>query len=148
VLDHADEAILKLQALRALGIKLHVDDFGTGYSSLSYLQKFEYDTLKIDGSFVREISESEGSDAIVQSIITLGHLLELNVIAEGVETVEQLQRLVELRCPCVQGYWFSRPLAAAEITELLTHSGNWAAHRLAAIDAPMRPVPKAVELAM
>ena len=148
VLDHADEAILKLQALRALGIKLHVDDFGTGYSSLSYLQKFEYDTLKIDGSFVRDISSSEGSDAIVQSIITLGHLLELNVIAEGVETAEQLQRLVDLRCPCVQGYWFSRPLAAAELTELLARSGSWAAHCLADIAVPSRPVPHTVELAM
>ena len=149
VLDHADEAILKLQALRALGIKLHVDDFGTGYSSLSYLQKFEYDTLKIDGSFVRELFQSGGSDAIVQSIITLGNLLDLNVIAEGVETVEQLQRLVDLRCPCVQGYWFSRPLAASEITELLARSTTWAAHRLAGLSTPLRPPrPRPVELAV
>ncbi len=148
VLDHVDEAIHKLQALRALGVKLHVDDFGTGYSSLAYLQKFEYDTLKIDGSFVREIFQSGGSDAIVQSIITLGHLLELNVIAEGVETVEQLQRLVDLRCPSVQGYWFSRPLAAEQITELLASSATWAAHRLAGLDAPLRPIPRPVELAV
>ncbi len=148
VLDHADEAILKLQALRALGIKLHVDDFGTGYSSLSYLQKFEYDTLKIDGSFVRAISESGGSDAIVQSIITLGHLLDLNVIAEGVETVEQLQRLVDLRCPCVQGYWFSRPLAAAEIAKLLARSGPWTERHLARLSSPPRPRPRPVDLAV
>ncbi len=148
VLDHEDEAILKLQALRALGIKLHVDDFGTGYSSLSYLQKFEYDTLKIDGSFVREIALSDGSDAIVQSIITLGHLLELNVIAEGVETVEQLRRLADLRCPCVQGFWFSRPLVAAELRELLRRSGSWAAGRLADLDAAPRPRPRPVELAI
>ncbi len=144
VLDHADEAILKLQALRALGIKLHVDDFGTGYSSLAYLQKFEYDTLKIDGSFVREIAECEGSDAIVQSIITLGHLLECNVIAEGVETVEQLQRLVDLNCPCVQGFWFSRPLAPEAIAELLGDPAPWTTGRMADLAEPPRPKPRAV----
>jgi diguanylate cyclase (GGDEF)-like protein/PAS domain S-box-containing protein len=148
LLDHADAALLKLQALRALGIELHVDDFGTGYSSLSYLQKFEYDTLKIDGSFVRDISESEGSDAIVQSIITLGRLLERNVIAEGVETVEQLRRLVELRCPCVQGFWFSEPLEAEELTALLRRPTGWTSRRLAGVGLRPQRRPKAVELAI
>jgi diguanylate cyclase (GGDEF)-like protein/PAS domain S-box-containing protein len=116
LLDHADESIAKLAELRKLGVGLHVDDFGTGYSSLSYLQKFNYDTLKIDRSFVQEVVDS---DAIVQSIITLGKLLGMNIIAEGVETEDQLERLRELECPQVQGFWFSKPVDSARAAELL-----------------------------
>jgi EAL domain-containing protein (putative c-di-GMP-specific phosphodiesterase class I) len=118
LLDHADESIAKLAELRKLGVGLHVDDFGTGYSSLSYLQKFNYDTLKIDRSFVQEVVDS---DAIVQSIITLGKLLGMNIIAEGVETEDQLERLRELECPQVQGFWFSKPVDSTQAVELLTN---------------------------
>ncbi len=117
LLDHADESIAKLAELRKLGVGLHVDDFGTGYSSLTYLQKFNYDTLKIDRSFVQDVVDS---DAIVQSIITLGKLLGINIIAEGVETKDQLEHLRKLECPQVQGFWFSKPVDSAHAMELLT----------------------------
>ena len=118
LLDHADESIAKLAELRKLGVGLHVDDFGTGYSSLTYLQKFNYDTLKIDRSFIEDVVDS---DAIVQSIITLGKLLGMNIIAEGVETEDQLEHLRKLECPQVQGFWFSKPVDSTQALELLTN---------------------------
>ena len=119
LLDHAEESVAKLDEMRNLGVGLHVDDFGTGYSSLSYLQKFNYDTLKIDRSFVNQMVNNNGSSAIVQSIIALGKLLHMNIIAEGVENREQLERLKKLGCPQVQGYLFSKPLDTNTATRLL-----------------------------
>jgi EAL domain-containing protein (putative c-di-GMP-specific phosphodiesterase class I) len=119
LLDHADESVAKLAELRNLGVGLHVDDFGTGYSSLSYLQKFNYDTLKIDRSFVNQMGNNNGSGAIVQSVIALGKLLNMNIIAEGVETHAQLERLKELGCPQVQGFLFSKPVDTKAATHLL-----------------------------
>ena len=119
LLDHADVSVSKLAEMRNLGVGLHVDDFGTGYSSLSYLQKFNYDTLKIDRSFVNQMDLNNGSSAIVQSIITLGKLLNMNIIAEGVESREQLKRLRELECPQVQGFLFSKPIDSKAATHLL-----------------------------
>ena len=119
LLDHADVSVSKLAEMRNLGVGLHVDDFGTGYSSLSYLQKFNYDTLKIDRSFVNQMDRNNGSSAIVQSIITLGKLLNMNIIAEGVESHEQLKRLRELDCPQVQGFLFSKPIDSKTATRLL-----------------------------
>jgi len=123
LLDHADESIAKLAELRKLGVGLHVDDFGTGYSSLTYLQKFNYDTLKIDRSFVQNLDAEDGSSAIVQSIITLGKLLGMNIIAEGVENEAQLTHLQQLGCPQVQGYWFSRPVDSQQAAALLDDPG-------------------------
>lgn len=119
VMDHGDIVMDSLLALRALGIQLQVDDFGTGYSSLSYLQRFHYDTLKIDRSFVTSMSDKVDSSAIVEAIVTLGNTLGMRVIAEGVETPEQVRRLRAMKCPEAQGFWYSRPLPEQEVTGLL-----------------------------
>ncbi|MCC6202255.1 MAG: EAL domain-containing protein [Gammaproteobacteria bacterium] len=119
VMDHGEIVMDSLLTLRALGIQLQIDDFGTGYSSLSYLQRFNYDTLKIDRSFVHSMSDKVDSSAIVEAIVTLGNTLGMRVIAEGVETPEQVRRLRAMRCPEAQGFWYSRPLPEREVTGLL-----------------------------
>ncbi|GGE68530.1 bifunctional diguanylate cyclase/phosphodiesterase [Massilia psychrophila] len=112
-------AVELLHAMKALGVKLSIDDFGTGYSSLSYLSRFPIDVLKIDRSFVAAIARDSNDAAIVASIIALAHNLKLSVIAEGVETAEQLDYLRRRGCDQMQGYFFSRPLPAAEFEQLL-----------------------------
>jgi diguanylate cyclase (GGDEF)-like protein len=112
-------AVELLHAMKALGINLSIDDFGTGYSSLSYLSRFPIDVLKIDRSFVAEITRDSNDAAIVASIIALAHNLKLAVIAEGVETEEQLDYLRRHGCDEMQGYYFSRPLPAADFEALL-----------------------------
>jgi diguanylate cyclase (GGDEF)-like protein/PAS domain S-box-containing protein len=111
-----------LQALKDLGVGLALDDFGTGYSSLSYLKRFPIDTLKIDQSFVRNITTDADDASIVSAVISMGKSLHMQVVAEGVETQEQLAFLREQSCPYGQGYYFSRPLVAEEITQLLGRS--------------------------
>jgi len=108
-----------LQALKRMGVHLAVDDFGTGYSSLSYLRQFPIDVLKIDQSFVRQISEDPNDSAIVRAIIDMGKNLKLRVIAEGIETQEQLALLQTWNCSEGQGYLFSRPVPAAQFAQLL-----------------------------
>jgi diguanylate cyclase (GGDEF)-like protein/PAS domain S-box-containing protein len=112
-------AVELLHGMKALGINLSIDDFGTGYSSLSYLSRFPIDVLKIDRSFVAEITRDSNDAAIVASIIALAHNLKLAVIAEGVETEEQLDYLRRHGCDVMQGYFFSRPLPADEFEQLL-----------------------------
>ena len=112
-------AVELLHAMKALGINLSIDDFGTGYSSLSYLSRFPIDVLKIDRSFVAEITRDSNDAAIVASIIALAHNLKLAVIAEGVETEEQLDYLRRHGCDEMQGYYFSRPLPAVEFEQLV-----------------------------
>jgi diguanylate cyclase (GGDEF)-like protein len=107
-----------LQDLSSLGIQISMDDFGTGYSSLSYLKLFPIHKLKIDRSFIKDITDNEDDRAIVATIISMAHHLNLNVIAEGVETKEQLSLLMEQGCDDIQGYYFSRPLSAVDV-ELL-----------------------------
>jgi EAL domain-containing protein (putative c-di-GMP-specific phosphodiesterase class I) len=112
-------AVELLHSMKSLGVNLSIDDFGTGYSSLSYLSRFPIDVLKIDRSFVSDITRDANDAAIVASIIALAHNLKLSVIAEGVETAEQLGYLRRHGCDEMQGYYFSRPLAAGAFEELL-----------------------------
>ena len=119
VMDHEDLVLSALSDLRDLGVELHIDDFGTGYSSLSYLQRFRYDSLKIDRSFVSTMSDKVDSSAIVEAIITLGSTLGMKVIAEGVETDDQVNRLRAMNCPEAQGFWFSRPLHHDAVSDFL-----------------------------
>ena len=118
VLEHGDDVMERLRLLRGMGVQLSIDDFGTGYSSLSYLQRFRYDELKIDRSFVRDLALAD-SRVIVETILQLASHLGIGVVAEGVETAEQLALLQRLGCPFAQGFWFARPLDAAAATQLL-----------------------------
>ncbi len=119
VMHNPADAARILERLHAQGIHISVDDFGTGYSSLGYLKQFRLDTLKIDRSFVRDISSDADDAAIVRSVIALAHSLRLEVIAEGVETKEQLDYLRELGCDQYQGYLRSKPVPAAEFEAML-----------------------------
>ncbi|MEK7851287.1 MAG: bifunctional diguanylate cyclase/phosphodiesterase, partial [Deltaproteobacteria bacterium] len=119
VMHNVDEAVTLMQEMKDMGLKLTVDDFGTGYSSLSYLKRFPIDKLKIDQSFVRDITTDPDDAAITLAIISMAHSLGLKVIAEGVETVEQLAFLKEHGCDEIQGYYFSKPVPADEFAGLL-----------------------------
>jgi diguanylate cyclase (GGDEF)-like protein/PAS domain S-box-containing protein len=119
IMKDPEEAIEKLHELKLMGIKVAIDDFGTGYSSLNYLKRFPIDTLKIDKTFVSDVCKDPHDTAIVRAIINLGHALDLTVIAEGVETKEQLQYLSALECDVVQGFLFSKALSASTFEELL-----------------------------
>ncbi|MGA7673344.1 MAG: PAS domain S-box protein [Nitrolancea sp.] len=119
VMDNADLAMITLASLKQLGIELAIDDFGTGYSSLSYLKRFTVDVLKIDQSFVEGIDQDEENAVIVGVTIRLAHALGMKVVAEGVETKPQLDRLKELDCDLAQGYYVARPLPANSIGALI-----------------------------
>jgi diguanylate cyclase (GGDEF)-like protein/PAS domain S-box-containing protein len=119
VMTDPEQFIVKLEALKELGVKMSLDDFGTGYSSLSYLKRFPLDLLKVDQSFIREVTTNPDDAAIVRAIISVGHSLGLDVVAEGVETPAQLAWLRRERCDQVQGYQFSHPVSAPEFQRLL-----------------------------
>ena len=119
LMSNAEGAIETLATLHQEGIHFSIDDFGTGYSSLSYLKRFPISSLKIDQSFVRDLSSDDEDEAIVAAIIALGHSLGLKVIAEGVETTAQLAQLRKKDCDEMQGFLFSRPVPAADMTQLL-----------------------------
>ena len=108
-----------LLALKEMGLRIALDDFGTGYSSLSYLKRFPIDTVKIDRSFVRDLTTDADDASIVGAVISMGKRLHMQVVAEGVETSEQLAFLQEQSCPEGQGYHFSRPMVAAEFSKIL-----------------------------
>lgn len=119
ILLHDMDVVMKtLRGLKAIGVKLSIDDFGTGYSSLSYLKRLAVDKLKIDKSFVHDMVSDSGNAAIVRAIIQLGHILQLTIIAEGVEHGDQLALLGSYGCEQFQGYLFSRPLPADEFAAL------------------------------
>jgi diguanylate cyclase (GGDEF)-like protein/PAS domain S-box-containing protein len=119
LMDQSETAIETLRALRHLGVKLVLDDFGTGYSSLSYLKHLPLDTIKIDRSFVAELTDDDANLPIVRAVISLAHGLGIDVVAEGVETAEQLAWLRELDCDRGQGYLYARPLPADQLARLL-----------------------------
>jgi len=119
LMKRAESTAVILEALRARGVQVAVDDFGTGYSSLSYLGRFSIDTLKIDQSFVRQISVSPGETTIVSAVIGIGRSLRLRVVAEGVETASELAFLRAQHCDEAQGYFFSRPVPPAQFARLL-----------------------------
>lgn len=122
VMEHSEKALSVLNELNELGISLATDDFGTGYSSLSYLQRFPFDRLKIDRSFIDRMDSDEKSGAIVKTILMLGENLGIQVVAEGVETQNQLDHLLRLGCQFGQGYFFARPANAVDARELIRGS--------------------------
>lgn len=119
LMENMNHTVESLMTLRDMGLHISLDDFGTGYSSLSYLKEFPVNVLKIDQSFVRDVTTDPSDASIVASIITLAHNLGLNVVAEGCETIDQLKFLRAYHCEQVQGYLFSRPLPSNEAEELL-----------------------------
>jgi len=117
VIGKVEDTIARMHQLKALGISFAMDDFGTGYSSLQYLKRLPLDQIKIDQSFVRDLHQDEDDMAIVETIIAMGHSLGLNVIAEGVETMEHWRYLNEHQCHAYQGYYFCKPVAAEEMAK-------------------------------
>ena len=118
-MENTSHTIASLQTLKELGVKVSIDDFGTGYSSLAYLRRFPIDKLKIDIAFIREVTTNPQDAAIAKTIIELAHSLNLQVIAEGVETPDQLDFLTKNGCDQVQGYLFSKPLPVRELEAFL-----------------------------
>jgi EAL domain-containing protein (putative c-di-GMP-specific phosphodiesterase class I) len=115
----SERALVVLQDLKRLGVKLALDDFGTGYSSLNYLKRFPIDIVKIDQGFVADLDHDRASHAIVSAVVELAHMLDMAVVAEGVETTEQHQRLASLGCDYCQGYYFARPMSGNAFNALL-----------------------------
>jgi predicted signal transduction protein with EAL and GGDEF domain len=136
LMQNIEAALPLLQALKRLGVSISIDDFGTGYSSLSYLKRLPIDTLKIDRSFVRELESSDDDAAIVTAIIAMGRSLKLRVVAEGVETQTQRQRLLEQGCHLMQGWLFARAVDADAFRELLRARGAGSDWRAGASPAP------------
>lgn len=123
ILLHQVDAVLEtVMQLKKIGVKLSIDDFGTGYSSLSYLKRFDIDKLKIDQSFIRDITTDPDDSAIVRAIIQMGQSLNLKIIAEGVETLGMLEHLCKLGCDEAQGYYFAKPMPADTLAKLLEHT--------------------------
>ena len=117
---HNPEVVVEtLNIIKGLGARLAIDDFGTGFSSLSYLKRFPVDTIKIDQAFVREITESANDRAIVSSIIRLAHSLDMNALAEGLETTAQQEVLAAEGCDEVQGYMLGRPMTYDNLVKFL-----------------------------
>ncbi|GAC1463106.1 MAG: hypothetical protein NVSMB9_00160 [Isosphaeraceae bacterium] len=133
IMNLVEMAPVMLAGLKELGVRLAMDDFGKGYSSLSYLHQFPFDTLKVDRSFVARIGAGGGNSEIVRTIVALAHGLGMDLVAEGVETADQLALLRELRCQFGQGYFFSRPLTAQAARALLASQPRW-------FDPEVRPI--------
>ena len=124
LVENVDTIIEKMMALRVLGVSFSLDDFGTGYSSLSYLKRMPLDNVKIDRSFVRDLLVDPNDAAIALTVVALADALGFGVIAEGVETVEQLDFLAGCGCYTYQGYFFSRPLPLESFEKFVRQSGN------------------------
>lgn len=130
LMQNAEQAIQMLGGLKAMGVTLSLDDFGTGYSSLAYLKRFPLDAVKVDRSFVRDIVADSDDASITRAVITMAHHLKLKVVAEGVETAEQLAMLISHQCDIIQGYFFSRPLPLEEMENLLISGQHLPIHLL------------------
>ena len=124
LMKHAESTESILKTLRASGVRVTVDDFGTGYSSLSYLRKFPIDAIKIDQSFVRQITAIPPETTIVTAVISMGRSLGLRVIAEGVETQEELSFLEAHQCDEAQGYYFNRPVPPEQLATFLSTTAS------------------------
>ncbi|PKO33863.1 MAG: hypothetical protein CVU34_10860 [Betaproteobacteria bacterium HGW-Betaproteobacteria-7] len=142
IMHDSELGIRTLNRIKDLGIRLSIDDFGTGYSSLSYLNQFPLDTLKIDRSFVMNATEDENAQAIIKAIVAMGHTLGFEIIAEGVETIEQLTLLRDNAVDILQGYYFSRPVPALEFEELIIRMPSYPL----AATAPSPAVPQLISL--
>jgi diguanylate cyclase (GGDEF)-like protein/PAS domain S-box-containing protein len=125
IVSNPEEMLATLNNIKALGVRLSIDDFGTGYSSLSYLSRFPLDVLKIDKSFINQLGRNRRGTAITQSVIAIAKSLDLDVVAEGVETLEQHQQLIEMGVELVQGFLYSRPISAEDAMQLLIDKKNF-----------------------
>jgi diguanylate cyclase (GGDEF)-like protein/PAS domain S-box-containing protein len=143
VMENIDTATDMLRHLRDLGVQLAIDDFGTGYSSLSYLHRFPIDTLKIDRSFVTRMASNAENVEIVRTIIMLAQVLGMDVVAEGVETKDQLKVLRDLKCEYGQGYYFSRPSSPADAERIIVETNEKVRKIHMPEEAPAPPVPNA-----
>jgi EAL domain-containing protein (putative c-di-GMP-specific phosphodiesterase class I) len=124
LLNDAPSTLATLNSLRSVGVRISMDDFGTGYSSLSYLRSFPFDKIKIDGSFVRDMSSHDDSAAIVRAVTGLGKSLGITTTAEGVETAEQLEALQLQGCNQAQGFLFSKPRPVEDVAKLIQDHGK------------------------
>jgi len=127
LMDKHPNVAQTMTELRAMGVRIDLDDFGTGYSSLSYLHQFPIDTLKIDRSFIQRIGATDDALEIVNTILALANSLDMEVVAEGVETQQQLDVLRKMHCAYAQGYHLSRPVAAPQFETLVGTRRTWAA---------------------
>jgi EAL domain-containing protein (putative c-di-GMP-specific phosphodiesterase class I) len=124
VMEDTDAALRCLSRLKDIGLRISIDDFGTGHSCLSYLRRFPIDILKIDKSFVAEIGSSDDSGIIIEAIISLARSLKIDTVAEGVETPEQLEFLIDRGCHVAQGFLFGLPMTDADVIPLLDDLGD------------------------
>jgi EAL domain-containing protein (putative c-di-GMP-specific phosphodiesterase class I) len=138
IMGNSEQMLATLDRLKAMNVRLEIDDFGTGYSSLSYLQRLPFDTLKIDRSFIRDLAIGNDSADVVKAIVEMAHSLKLSVIAEGVETQDQLHQVRRLGCNCLQGFLFSKPLDA-ETAKQLCISGLLTRDIRSDCDVELRP---------
>lgn len=125
VMRDADAGIRTLNQLKTLGVQISIDDFGTGYSSLSYLKQLPLDTLKIDRSFVIDAVDNKNASAIIRAIVAMGHTLDFHIIAEGIESIGQVDLLRDVSVDYLQGYYFSRPIPASQFSELLRRTPSF-----------------------
>jgi EAL domain-containing protein (putative c-di-GMP-specific phosphodiesterase class I) len=125
--EHSEDHVTQLARLKALGVRLAIDDFGTGYSSLAYLHRFSVDVLKIDRTFISQLTEGDGDQELVRSILRIGQSLHMVTIAEGIETEEQSALITNMGCELGQGYLFARPLPVADVDAWLSKGSRTSA---------------------
>lgn len=129
LMDERSDVAIALEELHALGVKIAIDDFGTGYSSLSYLKRYPISQLKIDQSFVRDVTGDSGDAALITAIIAMGHNLKIPVIAEGIETDEQLAFLAENHCDQGQGFYIGHPMPFDTLLQWVADNTRWTLER-------------------